>query len=142
MEIARAVGAELRVVEILDIHRAGTPTMIPGSGAELAAHQPAARAGAALDEVVAGLPGDVHVETAIVLGGPVGDLVRQSEDADLLVLGSRGYGPRRAVLLGGVSGRVVRRAACPVIVVPRGVERPLEDLFRPAPPAETAPGTS
>ena len=61
-------------------------------------------------------------ETAVVLGHPVGDLVRQSEDADLLVLGSRGYGPRRAVLLGGVSGRVVRKAACPVIVVPRGVE--------------------
>ena len=58
--IARAVGAELRVVEILDIQWAGTPAIIPGSGAELAAHQPAARARASLDEVVAGLPGDVQ----------------------------------------------------------------------------------
>ena len=132
MAIARAVGAELRIVEILDIQWAGTPAIIPGSGAELAAHQPAARARASLDEVVASFPGDVHVETAVVLGHPVGDLVRQSEDADLLVLGSRGYGPRRAVLLGGVSGRVVRKSACPVIVVPRGIERPLEDLFPPA----------
>ena len=130
ISIARAVGAELHIVEILDIQWAGTPAIIPGSGAELAAHQPAARARASLDEVVAGLPDDVHVETSVVLGHPVGDLVRQSEDADLLVLGSRGYGPRRAVLLGGVSGRVVRKAACPVIVVPRGVEAPLEELFR------------
>jgi nucleotide-binding universal stress UspA family protein len=141
ISIARAVGAELRIVEILDIQWAGTPAIIPGSGAELAAHQPAARARASLDEVVAGVPADVRAETAVVLGNPVGDLVRQSEGADLLVLGSRGYGPRRAVLLGGVSGRVVRKATCPVIVVPRGVEAPLEDLFQPAALAE-APRTS
>jgi nucleotide-binding universal stress UspA family protein len=137
--IARAVDAELRIVEVLDIQWAGTPAIIPGSGAVLAAHQPAARARTSLDELVAGLPDDLHVETAVVLGHPVADLVRQSEDADLLVLGSRGYGPRRAVLLGGVSGRVVRKAGCPVLVVPRGVETPLEALFRPVSQAEPAP---
>ena len=139
--IARSVGAELDIVEVLDIHWAGTPAIIPGSGAELAAHQPAARARARLDEIVAGLPADLRAETALVLGDPVGDLVKRSEEADLLVLGSRGYGPRRAVLLGGVSGRVLRRSACPVIVVPRGIERPLEAIFpaasmmEPSPPA-------
>jgi len=142
ISIARAVGAELHIVEILDIQWAGTPAIIPGSGAELAAQQPAARARAGLEKVIAGLPGDVYVETAVVLGHPVSDLVRQSEDADLLVLGSRGYGPRRAVLLGGVSGRVVRKSACPVIVVPRGIETPLEDLFRPTPEAEAAARTA
>ena len=137
--IARAVGAELHLVEVLDIQWAGTPAIIPGSGAELAAHQPAARARARLDEAASGLPADLRVETALVLGDPVADLLKRSEDADLLVLGSRGYGPRRAVLLGGVSGRVVRRSACPVIVVPRGVERPLEDLFPPASVMEPTP---
>jgi hypothetical protein len=33
------------------------------------------------------------------------------------------------VLLGGVSGRVIRDAACPVIVFPRGAEVPLEALL-------------
>jgi nucleotide-binding universal stress UspA family protein len=140
--IARAVDAELSIVEVLDIQWAGTPAIIPGSGAVLAAHQPAARAGTSLDELRAGLPGDVQVETALLLGHPVADLVGQSEDADLLVLGSRGYGPRRAVLLGGVSGRVVRKAECPVLVVPRGVETPFEDLFQLASQAEAAPSTS
>ena len=46
-----------------------------------------------------------------------------SNDVDLLVCGSRGYGPLGSVLLGGVSRRLVHRAACPVIVVPRGTER-------------------
>jgi hypothetical protein len=30
---------------------------------------------------------------------------------------------------GGVSGRVVRDAHCPVIVAPRGIEAPLDALF-------------
>jgi nucleotide-binding universal stress UspA family protein len=47
----------------------------------------------------------------------------------VLVSGSRGYGPVRAVLTGGVTGRVLRDAACPVIVLPRGVESPLGALF-------------
>jgi hypothetical protein len=48
-----------------------------------------------------------------------------------MVTGSRGYGPHRAVLLGSVSGRLVREAECPVIVVPRGIEAPLEGIFAP-----------
>ena len=47
--IARAVGAELRVVEVLDIQWAGTRDH-PGSGPALAANQPAARARVRLDE--------------------------------------------------------------------------------------------
>jgi nucleotide-binding universal stress UspA family protein len=42
------------------------------------------------------------------------------EDYDVLVCGSRGYGPARSVLLGGVSSRLVRHARLPVVVVPRG----------------------
>jgi nucleotide-binding universal stress UspA family protein len=37
----------------------------------------------------------------------------------MLVCGSRGYGPIRRVLLGGVSARLVRRSRLPVMVVPR-----------------------
>jgi nucleotide-binding universal stress UspA family protein len=53
-------------------------------------------------------------------GDPVSVLVDESTRLDLLVIGSRTYGPARTVLLGGVSGPVAERAACPVIVLPRG----------------------
>ena len=42
------------------------------------------------------------------------------DDVDVLFCGSRGYGPIRRVLLGGVSSRLVRHAKSPVVVVPRG----------------------
>ena len=63
------------------------------------------------------------------------ELAAQSERVDLMVVGSRGYGPRAAVLLGGVTHTLLRKAACPVVVLPRG-SRGLDPLFVPA--AETA----
>jgi nucleotide-binding universal stress UspA family protein len=60
------------------------------------------------------------VECEFVVGDAVAELVRRTEDADLAIVGSRGYGPLRSVLLGSVSAQLLRQAACPVMVVPRG----------------------
>jgi nucleotide-binding universal stress UspA family protein len=37
----------------------------------------------------------------------------------MIVVGSRGWGPVRRLLLGSTSERLVREAACPVIAVAR-----------------------
>ena len=56
-------------------------------------------------------------------GDPVLVLEQEaSRGLDLLVLGARGYGPLRSVLLGSVSTEVVCHSPCPVLVVPRSVE--------------------
>ena len=41
-------------------------------------------------------------------------------DAGVIALGSRGYGPLRSVLLGGVSGHLTQSCACPLLILPRG----------------------
>jgi nucleotide-binding universal stress UspA family protein len=84
------------------------------------------------DELRAGLTDDLEqalaqlpiesVDSEILEGDPVPRLAEHSAGLALLVLGSRGYGPMRTVLLGSVSAGVVRTAACPVLVVPSGVE--------------------
>ncbi|HTU15252.1 MAG TPA: universal stress protein [Solirubrobacterales bacterium] len=56
-------------------------------------------------------------------GHAADELAAASIDLDLLVLGSRGYGPLRRVLLGGTSVKVMRSSACPVVIVPRSVGR-------------------
>jgi nucleotide-binding universal stress UspA family protein len=53
-------------------------------------------------------------------GPPAMTLAEACEDGvDLLVAGSRRYGPAMRVLLGSVSTQLVHKAPCPVLVVPR-----------------------
>jgi nucleotide-binding universal stress UspA family protein len=85
-----------------------------------------------LRAAVAELEGDVPVEAEALAGDPADVLVDFSKGVDLLVVGSRGYGPVRAVLLGSVSMRLMTEAHCPVVVVPRGVEGALEALLEDA----------
>jgi nucleotide-binding universal stress UspA family protein len=68
-------------------------------------------------------------EAAFIAGDPIRELAHETDATDLLVIGSRGYGPSGAVLLGAVSGRVLQTATCPVLIVPNGVPRPLAGLF-------------
>jgi nucleotide-binding universal stress UspA family protein len=81
------------------------------------------RAGLAadLEQAVAALPLE-SVESEILEGDPAQRLAESSTGLALLVLGSRGYGPVRSVLLGSVSAGVAQTATCPVLVVPSGVE--------------------
>jgi nucleotide-binding universal stress UspA family protein len=58
-----------------------------------------------------------HVE--IQRGRPAEALLELSEAVDLLVIGSRRWGPVSRVLLGGTGEALLHDAACPVVVVPR-----------------------
>jgi nucleotide-binding universal stress UspA family protein len=66
------------------------------------------------------VPEEVAMEPLLLHGDPAEVLAEGASDLDLLVLGSRGYGPVKGTLLGTVSARVMAAAPCPVIVVPRG----------------------
>lgn len=66
---------------------------------------------------------DVSV-AEILDGDPADELAERSGRLDLIVVGSRGYGPLGSVLLGGVGTRLIRSAACPVIVVPSAPSEP------------------
>jgi nucleotide-binding universal stress UspA family protein len=76
--------------------------------------------GRALEFAAAGVPSELESRTVLLQGGVVESLAALGpDDVNLLVCGSRGYGPARRVLLGGVSSRLIRRARLPVTVVPR-----------------------
>jgi nucleotide-binding universal stress UspA family protein len=61
---------------------------------------------------------DVQVDWQVLVGDVV-EVLSELDEVDVLFCGSRGYGPARRVLLGGVSTRLVRRAKRPVVFVPR-----------------------
>ena len=59
------------------------------------------------------------VERSIVVGHPASEIIRAAEEAgvDLVVVGARGLGAFRRLVLGSVSDRVVHHAPCSVLVV-------------------------
>lgn len=68
------------------------------------------------------VPAGVNVSAHRVRAELGASLERESERLDLLVTGSRGYGPVRRTLLGSLSTHLVHHAHCPVVVVPRGAD--------------------
>lgn len=118
--IGIAAGAKLRIIHALQPVVA--PPMVPDQSERLT-HELRVRRELALGRAAASVSKELHAETTLLVGDPVRVLEHEAgEGLDLLVLGSRGYGPVRRVLLGGVSDDVVRRSPCPVLVVPRSVE--------------------
>jgi nucleotide-binding universal stress UspA family protein len=70
------------------------------------------------------------VEAVLEEGDPAAVLAEQGIELDLLVMGSRGYGPVRSALLGAISSAVMRTAPCPVLITPRGFARRSEPNVR------------
>jgi len=121
--LAQATGTALRVVRVVEQRQSLYPAELR---LELLRFMAGVRDDArrALETKVADLSGRLTATGDFRDGEPVTELVAASQELDVLVIGSRGYGPLGAVMLGGVSGRLVRQASCPVIVHPNGARRP------------------
>jgi nucleotide-binding universal stress UspA family protein len=71
----------------------------------------------ALKEVAASVNG-VKITPVVREGQATEVLIDEAKDADLLVVGSRGLGGFRGLLLGSVSQQCTQHAPCPVVVIP------------------------
>jgi nucleotide-binding universal stress UspA family protein len=82
----------------------------------------AERAGRLLDReiknLVAHTGSSLPVAAEVVEGRPADVLSAAGRAADLLVLGSHGHSRVRHTVLGSVSEECIRKAACPVVVIP------------------------
>ncbi|MGZ4188121.1 MAG: universal stress protein [Solirubrobacteraceae bacterium] len=127
--LATRTGASLRVVMVIE-----PPAPIPGQFVPLPGLEPLVTmeraealqrqelaAQTALDSAVHALGDHGQLERQVLFGGDPASAILDvtGRDVDLLLLGSRAYGPARRVLVGSVSAAVVRHASCPVLVTPR-----------------------
>ena len=116
--LAKACGAQLRILSVVATPVLATspatfePEWIEQARAD--GHDRVDDALGILSELGVQASGDVAVG-----GSAAEELAELSHDVDLVVVGSRGWGPVRRLLLGSTSDRLVREAACPVIAVPR-----------------------
>lgn len=98
---------------------AAPPAVVPGATGYTPAIPP--EAGRIVTETVKGVDERLAATGRELSGVPGPAIVAACEEigADLLVAGSRHYGPVMRVLLGSVSTQLMHKAPCPVLVVPR-----------------------
>jgi nucleotide-binding universal stress UspA family protein len=120
---ARLRGATLEVVHAFNPPDQSTAfPVVPEKGsdrADLEAERDKAndKLGAWLNESQVDLSG-LEVEWSVLANNrPTQVLIERSKDADLVVVGSRGRGGFRGLLLGSTGEQVTRHARCPVLVV-------------------------
>ncbi|KUI38849.1 universal stress protein [Mycobacterium sp. IS-1496] len=77
-------------------------------------------------ETVAKDAGAVDVSTQLIHAASVPGLVDAAKEADMVVVGTRGNGAIKRLLLGSVSTGVLHHARCPVAVISADMEEPAE----------------
>jgi nucleotide-binding universal stress UspA family protein len=117
LDEGRARGATVVVVHAWLPHATnmGWPTALAAEAGT--PDEAAALVEATLDEEdTTGLPGPVVRQ--VVCDRAAGAILVAAEDADVVVVGARGLGGFRRLLLGSVSQQVTHHAPCPVVVLP------------------------
>lgn len=117
-EVAVAIGGSLRLIAVAPILEELIPgrisSTVPGYARVVRDHL-----AGELKRAMATSSPAIEIAEVLAEGDPAEVLCEQSSELDLLVVGSRGYGPLRRVFLGGVASKVIRGAACPVLITPR-----------------------
>jgi nucleotide-binding universal stress UspA family protein len=124
--LAERLGARLVLAHVVEV--AFVPYAAVGAGVIApppilpALRDEQEEAGARLLERIAAAVGLGDAEQRVVVGLPAERLadLADDEDAELIVVGSRGRGRFKAAFLGSVSNSLVGVARCPVLIVPPG----------------------
>lgn len=116
-ELARELGSTLVVAHVVD----DPPLAESLADRERDRHAGLRRGRENLHWVPRELPADVEVRERVTLGPPAEELVAIAgeEEAELLIVGSRGRGAVSSALLGSVSRTLAREAPCPVVILTR-----------------------
>jgi nucleotide-binding universal stress UspA family protein len=111
--IAKETGAAIRVLTVVS-----PPVALPGVTGYTPAFPPEPEK--ILEEATNALDPKLAID-GLCLNGPVATTLAEAceDGVDLLLAGSRRYGPVMRVLLGSVSTELIHKAPCPVMVVPR-----------------------
>jgi len=74
-----------------------------------------------LELAVRRVPEELERESRLLTGDAGRVLCAVSGEFDLIVSGSRAYGPLRRTVLGSTTRKLIRSSSCPILVLPRGV---------------------
>lgn len=119
LELARTFGGEIELLFVMHMREAywgnnvAYSVLVPPEQIEEVGQ-------VTLEATLEGIDvGNVPLRKKVVQGYPATMILEEieKEAIDLVVIGSRGYGPIAGSVLGSVSQRVLQRAECPVLIV-------------------------
>jgi nucleotide-binding universal stress UspA family protein len=119
IEEAQVRGAEIKAVSAWHVPMTAYGSGIAPAPVSVSDYEGLGKAAvdSALEKVAATVNG-VTITSVVREGQATEVLVSEAKNADLLVVGSRGLGGLRGLLLGSVSQQCAQHAPCPVVVVP------------------------
>jgi len=120
---AGARNASLTVLTVWQVagnHWTGNPETYPEDQAATERMRQAAEEATRKAVDAAGAPGPASVTVRAVSGIASQELISASNDADLVIVGSRGGGGFARLMLGSTSNQVAAHSAAPVVVIPVG----------------------
>jgi nucleotide-binding universal stress UspA family protein len=125
---ARIRGSDVKAVGVWHVPSYAYGTGMAPMGIDFPAYAESAQAQLEKSIAESDAPGSEVKVTAVVHQGQAADvLCKEAETADLLVVGARGRGGFRGLLLGSVSQACAHHATCPVVIVPNETTRPAAD---------------
>ncbi|WP_407309213.1 universal stress protein [Desulfosporosinus sp. SB140] len=118
LEIAQELGSQIVLLHVVYTPEALGYTL--SSGVAVPQEEISIYGREALTAALAGIDtGNIEIMPKQLPGHPAAAILKELESGhyDLVIMGSRGYGPISGSLLGSISQRVLGKASCPVMIV-------------------------
>ena len=115
---ARPLGSQ---VELVHAFQAPDTGALPGYPRAINEEDVKKVANHVLDDALAEVGDEaegISIQRSVAVGSPASVLCQAAKEGDLLVIGARGLGGFKGLMVGSVSQQVVAHAPCPVVVVP------------------------
>jgi nucleotide-binding universal stress UspA family protein len=130
IEIAQSSNARLTVMSVVpDVAATVQGAWLAGANPQQLEQEMTEQVSSTLEEAIAQVPEEVPVTKLLGHGhaGPALISAIEEQGCDLVVVGTRGRGARKALFLGSVTEHLVSRSSVPIVVVPPP-DRLREDL--------------
>lgn len=111
-------GAKLRMVSAWEIPASVLASVVAGKEFYEEFRENAIKVAGEAAALVSERAPSIEHEEIVMEGQAAKVLLENAEDAELLVVGRRGHGSFREMLLGSISRQVVVHAKCPLVIVP------------------------
>jgi nucleotide-binding universal stress UspA family protein len=119
IRLAERLHAKLHVITVIEPTSVGYGGAYSGVSSAVCHSANQKQHARVLETGIDAVPDSLPVQSQLLEGDAGRMIAAAGGDLDLMIIGSRGYGPLKRTFLGSTSSRVIRQSPAPVLVLPR-----------------------